>query len=146
MRGDQSRLLFIDSTVNTNGDQSRINLPPHPFSAVGNERMSLTLLSMSIRRNWYNINPTNNIFYLYTNSTFYECYITPGVYATFGALETEIQAAVNRVLPATVTPSLWGTLRCSESSSSPSSWPQGMRGSKWRSGAITSSLAPLPRG
>ena len=95
MRGTQSRLIFIDSSVNTHGDRSHISLPPHPFTAIGNERMSLTLLSFSIRRNWMNINATNNTFYIYTASTFYECVIPPGVYNTFASLETAIQSVLN---------------------------------------------------
>jgi hypothetical protein len=98
MRGTQSRLIFIDSSVNTHGDRSHISLPPHPFTAIGNDRMSLTLLSMSIRRNWMNLNPTNNTFYIYADSTFYECAIPPGVYSSFAALEVALQSVLSTVV------------------------------------------------
>ena len=65
VRGTTSRMIFVDSTVNTHHDRTRISLPPHPFSVVGNERAAFSLQQFSIRRNWYNINPTNNTGYVY---------------------------------------------------------------------------------
>ena len=53
-------MIFLDSSVNTHHDRTKINVPPHPFSAVGTERIALSLQQFSIRRNWLNINPTNN--------------------------------------------------------------------------------------
>ena len=43
-----SRLIFIDSEVNTVGNQSKakINLPNNPFSVCCEDRMRLTLLSL----------------------------------------------------------------------------------------------------
>ena len=52
-------MIFLDSSVNTHHDRTKINVPPHPFSAVGTERIALSLQQFSIRRNWLNINPTN---------------------------------------------------------------------------------------
>lgn len=95
VRGQVSRLIFIDSSVNTHGDRTRVLLPPRSFSATGNEQMSLTLQSFSIRRNWYNINPTNNIGYVFTDGIYYEFTITPGVYSTFATLATAIAAALS---------------------------------------------------
>ena len=65
MRGQESKLIFIDSSVNTLGDKTKVIVPSHPFSATGGERMALTLVSFAMRRNWYNVNPTNNTFYVY---------------------------------------------------------------------------------
>ena len=100
MRGDFSRLIFIDSSVNTVGDHAKVLLPSRSFSVQGNERMSLTLQSFGIRRNWYNINPTNNTGYLSVTPTggtevLYEFSISPGAYATFTSLATAINAALN---------------------------------------------------
>ena len=94
MRGDVSRLIFLDSSVNTHGDSTKVICPTQAFSVASHERMSLTLQSFSMRRNWYNINPTNNTGYLFVNSTHYEFSITPGVYSSFTALGTALKAAI----------------------------------------------------
>ena len=53
VRGQVSKLLFIDSSVNTDGrDHTKVLVPAHPFSATGAERMALTLVSFTMRRNW----------------------------------------------------------------------------------------------
>ena len=70
VRGTISKYIYIDSSVNTHNDHTRVLMPAHPFSAQGNERMSLTLLSFGMRRSFHNINPTNGIFYLYVNTTY----------------------------------------------------------------------------
>ena len=100
MRGDVSKLIFVDSSVNTDGrDHTKLLLPPTPFSAQAGERMALTLVSFSIRRNWYNIHAANNTFYLFVaNATYHQVQITPGVYSTFDALAT----AINDGLVATI--------------------------------------------
>ena len=100
VRGQVSRLIFIDSSVNTHGDRTRILLPPRSFTASGKEQISLTLQSFSIRRNWYNINPTNNTGYVYIDLYYYEFSIAPGVYATFASLATALQAALNACITA----------------------------------------------
>ena len=96
MRGEVSRLIFVDSSCNTDGRaHSKIMVPPHPFSSVGAERMSLTLVSFTMRRNWYNINNTNNRFYIYVNNVHHEVKIDPGVYTTFDELRDGVVAALN---------------------------------------------------
>ena len=99
MRGSISKLIFIDSTVNTLNDQTRVIVPAHPFQCTQDERMSLTLVSFGMRRGWHNINPTNGIFYLFLNATYYQVVITPGTYGTFALLTAAIQLG----LSATVT-------------------------------------------
>ena len=88
-------MIFVDSSVNTHHDRTKISLPPHPFSAVGAERVAFSLQQFSIRRNWYNINPTNNTGDVYIDATYHEFAITPGVYSTFATLATAIQTALN---------------------------------------------------
>ena len=88
-------MIFLDSSVNTHYDRTKINVPPHPFSAVGTERLSLSLQQFSIRRNWLNINPTNNTGYVYIDATYHEFTIAPGAYTTFAELATELEAALN---------------------------------------------------
>ena len=100
VRGQVSRLIFIDSSVNTHGDRTKVLLPPRSFTASGNEQISLTLQSFSIRRNWYNINPTNNTGYVFTNNAHYEFSISPGVYSTFATLATAIQTALTACITA----------------------------------------------
>ena len=82
-KSNLSRLIFIDSSVNTHGDHAKVLVPPHPFGAVKSERIALTLISFCARRNWYNVNATNNTFYLYQNGVHYEVQIPPGVYSDF---------------------------------------------------------------
>ena len=94
VRGQVSKLLFLDSSVNTHGDHTKVLLPPHPLSATGGERLALSLVSFSMRRNWYNINPTNGIFYLHVAGVYHEVAIVPGVYSTFAALTIAIQDAL----------------------------------------------------
>ena len=95
VRGATSRMIFLDSSVNTHYDRTKINVPPHPFSAVGTERLALSLQQFSIRRNWLNINPTNNTGYVYIDATYHEFTIAPGAYATFAELATAVEAALN---------------------------------------------------
>ena len=93
-----SRLIFVDSEVNTVGNKSKakINIPNHPFSVCCDDRMRLTLLSFDMRRSWYSVNQTNNIFYIRdpTADTYTEVTIAPGSYDSFAALATAIQTAL----------------------------------------------------
>ena len=98
MRGSISKLIFIDSSINTHNDETKVIVPAHPFQASGDERMALSLVSFGMRRGWHNINPTNGIFYLFLNATYYQGVITPGTYPTM-ALLTD---AINVGLAATV--------------------------------------------
>ena len=97
-----SRLIFIDSEVNTVGNQSKakINLPNHPFSVCCEDRMRLTLLSFDMRRSWYSVNQTNNVFYLRDPDadTYTEIVIAPGSYSTFASLAAAIQTALQTAL------------------------------------------------
>ena len=106
MKGEVSKLIWIDSSVNTHGDRTKILVPSHPFSATGNEKMGLTLLSFGMRRNWYNINPTNNTAYIFVANTHYEFNIIPGVYSTFASLASSIQSALNFSIAAFTIPQL----------------------------------------
>jgi hypothetical protein len=100
VRGQISRLIYIDSSVNTHGDRTRVLLPPRSFTATNKEQISLTLQSFSMRRNWYNINPTNNTAFVYDGDSHYEFSITPGVYSTFADLATAVQAALTACIAA----------------------------------------------
>lgn len=98
VRGDVSKLLFIDSSVNSHGDKTKVMVPPSSFAASKNERMALTLQSFSMRRNWYNINDTNRFFYLFYNTTYHEVAIAAGVYSTFASLVTGISDALTTTI------------------------------------------------
>ena len=62
-----ARNVFVDSEINSigNGQISKINFPPSAFSIAPGEMMRMILTSFEMRRNWYNVNPSNNTFYLY---------------------------------------------------------------------------------
>ena len=93
MRGDVSKLIFIDSTVATDGrDTTKVMLPQQFSTGVG-EKMSLSLVSFTMRRNWYNINATNNKFYIFVGGVHYVVRILPGVYAKFTTLAVAIGKA-----------------------------------------------------
>jgi len=98
----KSRLIFIDSEVNTVGNKSKakIILPNHPFSVCCEDNMRLTLLSFDMRRNWYSVNQTNNIFYIRDPDadTYTEVAIAPGSYASFTLLAAAIQTALQTAL------------------------------------------------
>ena len=64
VKGKISKRLYIDSSVNTFHDKTKVLTPHHALSATGTERLSLTLLSFSLRRNFYAVNPTCNTFFL----------------------------------------------------------------------------------
>ena len=98
-----ARNVFIDSEINSigNGQISKINFPPSAFSIAPRESMRLTLSSFEMRRNWYNINPSNNTFYLYNPAgvgTYSPIVIAQGTYSTFALLNTAIQTAVVAVV------------------------------------------------
>ena len=97
-----SRLIYIDSEINTIGNRSKakVLLPPHPFSVYQQDRMRLTLVSFEMRRNWYSINATNQIFYVHspTAGTYQEVVIPAGSYDTFADLAAAIQTGLQVVL------------------------------------------------
>ena len=101
-----SRLVFIDSEINTIGNKARakVIIPSHSFCVSGTDRMRLTLQSFEMRRNWYSVNQTNNIFYFYhsTNDVYTEVTIPAGSYDTFDKLAAAIQVGV-RVVYSTAT-------------------------------------------
>jgi len=97
------RNIFVDTESNSigSGEQSKIIFPSIPFSTQSsNEIMKLTLSTFEMRKNWYNINQTNNKFYLFdpAGPTYTEIVIAPGNYATYTGLATAIQAALVAVL------------------------------------------------
>ena len=98
-----ARNVFVDSEINSigNGQISKINFPPSAFSVAPGELMRMILTSFEMRRNWYNINPTNNTFYLYDPAgagTYTPIVIAQGTYPTFALLTTAIQNAVVAVV------------------------------------------------
>jgi hypothetical protein len=64
--------------------------------------MRLTLLAFDMRRSWYSVNQTNNVFYLRDPDadTYTEVVIAPGSYSTFTSLAAAIQAALQTALAA----------------------------------------------
>jgi len=85
-----ARNVFIDSEINSvgNGQISKINFPPSAFAVAPKEQMKLTLTSFEMRRNWYNVNPSNNVFYFYNPTVLPAVQYTPiiiqqGTYDSF---------------------------------------------------------------
>lgn len=97
-----SRLIFVDSEVNTVGNRARAKVlfPSHPFTVHGTDRMMLTLVSFDMRRNWYSVNQTNSVFYIYTPSTtaYQEVIIPAGSYDTFAELAAAVQVGLRTAI------------------------------------------------
>ena len=86
-----ARNVFVDSEINQvgNGETTKLNFPPSSFSINTDERMKMTLTSFEMRRNFYNVNPSNNTFYWYDPSLAPANQYTPlviaeGNYSAFG--------------------------------------------------------------
>jgi len=64
-----TRDVFINTEASqNNGDLYNIVMPTNAFSCKNNQKMRLTLTSFEMRKNWYEINNTNNTFFLYVKS------------------------------------------------------------------------------
>lgn len=102
-----SRNIFLDSEFVPygNGESFRVALPPAQFSCRANQMMRITLTNFEIRRNWYGVNQTNNVFFIYDPTAvagfpagrLYPCIIPPGSYRAFAP------ASGNAVLSVPVT-------------------------------------------
>lgn len=98
MRGDVSQMMFIDSDLKTHGCATMVTLPSTPFSAKNNQTLGLTLCSFTLRRNFYNINPTNGTFYLAVNSTLYRVDCSKGDYTSFTDMRDNIADALDKTI------------------------------------------------
>ena len=97
------RKIFIDSENNSfgSGEQSKIIFPSIPFSTqTSNQIMKISLSTFEMRKSFYNINQTNNKFYLFnpSSSTYTEIVIEPGNYEKYTDLAIGIKNALVAVL------------------------------------------------
>ena len=103
----ESKILFLDSRAGHQlNHKSRINFPTESFSAQGNELIRLTLLEFNMKRTFYNINSTNNKFFIFDPSNNQEIPITipEANYKTGTALATAIQNASTNITTCTFEP------------------------------------------
>lgn len=94
----ESKILFLDSRAGHQlNHKSRINFPTESFSAKGAELIRLTLLEFNMKRTFYNINSTNNKFFILNSADNSETAVTipEGNYQTGAALATAIQSNSN---------------------------------------------------
>ncbi len=65
-----ARNVFIDSEINQvgNGESVKLNFPSSSFNINNDERMKMTLTTFEMRKNWYDVNPSNNTFYYFDPS------------------------------------------------------------------------------
>lgn len=96
-----SRNLYIDSEISSGGNQNsfRLTIPPSSFSCKPNQMMKLSLLNWEMRKNWYEVNQTNNVFWIQTsvsgaNTKYYPVIIPPGSYRSFGTTATAANTVV----------------------------------------------------
>ena len=97
-----TRNLFINteqSQYSQSGDSYRTTLPPSAFSCKSNQKMRLTLTSFEMRKNWYEVNNTNNTFFMFCNNTqtspsLVPVIIPPGTYRSFGTNAPQTVASI----------------------------------------------------
>lgn len=94
MKTKQIRHVLIDSEINSvgGGEVTKLNFPSSVFSVTPSENIKLTLATFELRRNFYNVNQTNNRFYWLTGGVYNEITIAPGTYTNWG---TTVNAVVN---------------------------------------------------
>ena len=101
VKGNLSKYIYLDSSVNTLNQHTQVLCPSHPFMTQGNEKMSLTLVSFGMKRSFYHLNNTNNIFYIFVGNVYFEVVIPPGTYESFsgnGSLSEAIQTAITTTI------------------------------------------------
>lgn len=85
-----SKLIFVDSDFNVNGqgDQFDIDLPPTAIQAGDRQFIRLILQEFHGYKNFYNVNNNNNTLRLSTDggSNFNDVVITPGNYETYNEI------------------------------------------------------------
>ena len=89
--------IFLDSSINTEGNDGRLArwiCPAEGFSVNTQQYIKMTLNSFSMRRNWYNINTNNCLFYSQNGASYTEYVIQQGNYTTFASLATAIENAI----------------------------------------------------
>ena len=97
-----SKNIFLDSSINTDsgdGRAARWICPSEGFSVGNQQFIKMTVNSFTMRRNWYNINYHNNLFYSYDpGSDLYQPYtIAEGNYTDLFLLANAIQNALQVV-------------------------------------------------
>ena len=100
-----TRNLFIDTEAFSSqgdGTTARFTLPSTAFSIKGDsQQMCLTLTTFEVRKNWTEINKSNNVFFLwdFANNVLYPCIIPPGSYRAFQATTTQTTTITNLTTP-----------------------------------------------
>ncbi len=92
--------VFLDSSINTVRGDGRFaawSVPSQNFSCANNQFFKVLMNSFSMRRNWYNINFNNNVFFAYDGATYTPIRIAQGDYTSFADLATAIQTALSAV-------------------------------------------------
>lgn len=99
-----SRALFLESGINRNGDgvDASFTANSGELSVQGNDKfLKLTLQTLSLLRNFFTINITNNTFWATNGSPFWqEIVIAEGEYPTYVDLGNAISAAIIAANPA----------------------------------------------
>lgn len=115
-----SKNVFLDSSINTVGNDGRQArwITPAPQFSVGNRQyFKAGLTTFSMKRNWYNLNQHNAIWYAYHPTavapapTWESIVLDFGDYSTFTDLATEIQNKLQALYGAGVTVTFNATSR-----------------------------------
>jgi hypothetical protein len=99
MRVVYYRNCILDSeSGSVRGDKlaTKLNFPPYNFSARQGQTMGMRLSQFQMRRNFYNINETNNQLYLFdpAGPTYTPITIVPADYTTMASLNTGLTNAL----------------------------------------------------
>lgn len=98
-----TRNIFLDSELVPygNGESWRVALPPSSFTCKANQMMRLTLVNFEMRKNWYEVNDTNNTFFIYDatagQNILYPVIIPPGSYRAFAPASNTVAALTTPV-------------------------------------------------
>jgi len=92
--------VFLDSSVNTVRGDGRFaawSVPSQNFTCANHQFFKVLMNSFSMRRNWYNINFNNNVFFAFDGVTYTPIRIAQGDYTSFADLAAAIQDALSIV-------------------------------------------------
>ena len=103
MKTKSIRHVMIDSEINSvgGGELTKLNFPPSVFSVSGSQQsIKITLASFTMRRNFYNVNQSNNRFYWFSGGVFTEITIQPGTYPVWGTNAVGVVAPPTNLIEA----------------------------------------------
>lgn len=103
----EQRNIFLSSETNVNGNgyDFSCSFPQPAFATQYPYQIRLTLQQFVMKRDWYNINSTNNIFYMYSDNpgdggavNYYPIVLEQGNYRTIAEFLAMLRIAIDNIL------------------------------------------------